>query len=87
MNASLRVRPHAPAADGTVLVVTPASAGWDHVGFRVVKLDDGQSYSGGEPGREACLVLVAGSADVIAGDKQFDGLGGRGAAGGQRRQL
>ena len=77
MNASLRVRQHAPAADGTVLVVTPASAGWDHVGFRVVKLDDGQSYSGGEPGREACLVLVAGSADVIAGDKQFDGLGGR----------
>ena len=77
MNASLRVRPHAPAADGTVLAVTPASAGWDHVGFRVVKLDDGQSYSGGEPGREACLVLVAGSADVTAGDKQFDGLGGR----------
>jgi len=77
MNASLRVRPHAPAADGTVLAVTPASAGWEHVGFRVVKLDDGQSYSGGEPGREACLVLVAGSADVIAGDKRFDGLGGR----------
>ncbi len=77
MNASLRVRPHAPDADGTVLAVTPASAGWEHVGFRVVKLDDGQSYSGGEPGREACLVLVAGSADVTAGDKQFDGLGGR----------
>ena len=53
MNASLRVRPHAPDADGTVLAVTPASAGWDHVGFRVVKLEDGQSYSGGEPGREA----------------------------------
>lgn len=77
MNASLRVRPHAPDADGTVLAVTPASAGWDHVGFRVVKLEDGQSYSGGEPGREACLVLVAGSADVVAGDRRFDGLGGR----------
>ena len=77
MNASLRVRPHAPDADGTVLAVTPASAGWEHVGFRVVKLDDGQSYSGGEPGREACLVLVAGSADIMAGDSRFEGLGGR----------
>ena len=77
MNASLRLRPHAPDADGTVLAVTPASAGWDHVGFRVVKLDDGQSYSGGEPGREACLVLVAGRADVVAGDSRFDALGGR----------
>lgn len=77
MNASLRVRPHAPDADGTVLAVTPASAGWDHVGFRMVKLDDGQSYSGGEPGREACLVLVAGSADIVAGDSRFDALGGR----------
>ena len=36
--ASLRVRPHAPDAAGTVLEVTPASAGWKHVGFRVVKL-------------------------------------------------
>ncbi len=77
MNASLRVRPRAPAVDGTVLQVTPASAGWSHVGFKVVRLADGQSHSGGESGREACLVLVAGSADVEAGGRSFSGLGGR----------
>jgi len=77
MNASLRVRPHAPAADGTVLEVTPASAGWTHVGFSVVRLADGQSYSGGEKDREACLVLVAGTADVAAGAQTFAALGGR----------
>ena len=73
----LRVRPHAAAADGTVLEVTPASAGWRHVGFRVVKLDDGQRYGGGEDDREACLVVVAGSADVKAGKARFAAVGGR----------
>lgn len=73
----LRVRPHAPDATGTVLEVTPASAGWRHVGFRVVHLDCGQHYAGGEPGREVCLVIVAGSADVQAGDATFDAVGGR----------
>lgn len=73
----LHVHPHAPDAVGTVLEVTPASAGWGHVGFRVVHLDDGQRHAGGEAGREVCLVIVSGTADVEAGDKQFAGLGGR----------
>ncbi|HRN61134.1 MAG TPA: 5-deoxy-glucuronate isomerase [Luteimonas sp.] len=73
----LHVRPHPPAADGTVLSVTPESAGWSHVGFRVAKLSDGQRHDGGEAGRETCLVLVAGSADIVAGEHRFDGVGGR----------
>ena len=73
----LRVRPHAPDAAGTVLDVTPANAGWQHVGFRVVHLMDGQVHRGGERGREACLVLVAGTADVTAGERTFAALGGR----------
>ena len=47
----LRIRPHAPDDDGTVLSVTPQSAGWSHVGFQVVKLSDGQRFAGGEAGR------------------------------------
>ena len=35
---NLRVRPHAPGADGSVLDVTPQSAGWNHVGFKVVRV-------------------------------------------------
>ena len=46
----LRVRPHAPGADGTVLEVTPASAGWDHVGFRVVRLAAGERTAVASPG-------------------------------------
>ncbi|HXD37865.1 MAG TPA: 5-deoxy-glucuronate isomerase [Rhodanobacter sp.] len=75
--AGLRVRPHAAAADGTVLEVTPASAGWEHVGFRVVKLAGGQRFAGGEAGREACLVIVAGMADIDAGGLHYVHVGGR----------
>lgn len=77
MNPQLRVRPHAPAGDGTVLEVTPASAGWEHVGFKVVRLEPGQRHAGLEATRETCLVLVAGSADVEAGGVRHEQLGGR----------
>ena len=66
----LRVRPHAPDASGAVLEVTPQSAGWQHVGFKVVHLLAGQSYSASEAQRETCLVLVSGSADVSSPVKQ-----------------
>lgn len=74
---TLKVRPHPAASDGTVLEVTPESAGWNHVGFKVVELDAGASYEGGEPAREACLVILTGTADVVAGGSKFDTVGGR----------
>ena len=73
----LRVRPHAPDASGAVLEVTPQSAGWQHVGFKVVHLLAGQSYSASEAQRETCLVLVSGSADIRVGMQVFAGQGGR----------
>lgn len=73
----LRVRPHEPDASGTVLEVTPASAGWKHVGFRLVRLEAGASFVGGEAGREACLVMVAGSADVRVQQTVFENVGSR----------
>jgi 5-deoxy-glucuronate isomerase len=39
---SLLVHSRPPSADGTVLEVTPESAGWTYVGFRVVKLAAGE---------------------------------------------
>lgn len=75
--SKLRVRPHAPDANGTVLEVTPASAGWQHVGFKLVQLAPGQSYTGGEAGRETCLVVVAGTARIGAGEQRFDAVGDR----------
>lgn len=76
---TLRVRPHAPASDGTVLEVTPQSAGWQYVGFRMARLADGQRHEGFDDGRETCLVLVSGTADIAARDAQFEGIGGRGS--------
>ncbi len=73
----LRVRPHAPDASGAVLEVTPQSAGWQHVGFKVVHLQAGQSYSASEAQRETCLVLVSGSADIHVGEQWFADQGGR----------
>lgn len=74
---SLLVRQTKPAHDGTVIDVTPESAGWKHVGFRLVKLESGQTFSGGQPGREVCLVIVAGTVDVEAGGRTFKAVGGR----------
>jgi len=74
---TLRVRPHAPTADGSVLEVTPESAGWSHVGFQVVRLDPGQRHAGGAPDREACVVVLAGTADIRAGDASFERAGSR----------
>jgi len=74
---NLRVRPHAPAAAGLVLEVSPKSAGWDHVGFAVHKLAAGQTASGNDPGREVCLVILSGTADIAAGSERYTGVGGR----------
>jgi len=74
---TLRVRPNIPDANGTVLTVTPESAGWTYVGFSVAKLSDGQIYTGLDNGRETCLVLVTGTASIHAGDIGFEQIGGR----------
>ena len=74
---SLLVRSGPPAADGTVVDVTPKSAGWSYVGFRVVRLAAGQRHDGGEAGREACLVILSGKVDINAGGESFSGLGER----------
>lgn len=72
-----QVRAGAPSPDGTVIDVTPQSAGWKHVGFRLVRLEPGQVHRGGAGNREACLVLVSGAADISVGERLFESVGGR----------
>jgi len=74
---NLLVKPSAAAEDGRIHAITPASAGWTYVGFAVHRLADGQTAVGGEAGREACLVLVAGRARIEAGGTDFGIVGGR----------
>jgi 5-deoxy-glucuronate isomerase len=74
---SLRVRPRAPDPEGRVLEITPESAGWDHVGFTVLRLEPGQSHGGGAADREACIVILTGSARVSVDERDFGILGSR----------
>jgi 5-deoxy-glucuronate isomerase len=75
--ANLRVRPTAPDAEGRVIDITPASAGWRYVGFQVRRLPKGKTVKFSFPDREACIVVLAGMADVEAGGDKFAHVGGR----------
>lgn len=74
---SLKVRSVAPAADGRVLTITPESAGWKYVGFELRRLSAGQQVALTSSGREVCVVILTGIADVQVGDIAFRSLGGR----------
>ena len=75
--SSLLVRPHEPDACGCVLEVTPESAGWHYVGFKVCRLAAGQELSGGEGGRETCIVVLSGSARIAVDADNFGLVGWR----------
>ena len=66
-----------PAGDGRVTVVTPASAGWDHVGFEVLRLAPGQVAQRDTQERECCVVVISGGADVRSAHGDWRGLGRR----------
>jgi 5-deoxy-glucuronate isomerase len=74
---TLLVRPQAPDDDGCVLDITPQTAGWTYVGFRVVRLAAGRSYAASEAAREACLVVLSGTAAITAGAHEFAQVGKR----------
>jgi 5-deoxy-glucuronate isomerase len=74
---NLLLRSHPPDIHGCVLEITPQSAGWQRVGFRVNRLVPGQAAGGGDSGREVCIVVLTGIADIVVGNHRFEGLGGR----------
>lgn len=73
----LLVKAKAPDAGGRVHHITPENAQWGHVGFDLFKLKDGQRVALSADGRERCLVLVGGHADVTAGAESFKKIGER----------
>jgi 5-deoxy-glucuronate isomerase len=73
----LLVRPWATAADdGTLLTITPESAGWGHVGFEVLSLDAGRVARRGTEQRELCVVVVEGRCVVRSEHGEWE-IGGR----------
>jgi len=74
---SLLVRPGQPAEDGTMLSITPESAGWEHVGFELLSLDGGDVAARDTGARELCIVVVQGLCTVRSEFAEWRDLGGR----------
>jgi 5-deoxy-glucuronate isomerase len=68
---------HTSAGDGTILAVTPESAGWTYVGFEVVRLTGGARTTRDSGDREVCIVIVEGTAHVRSAHGEWRDLGGR----------
>lgn len=66
-----------PNEAGRILQVTPESAGWQYVGFEVVRLAEGQTLSRETADQEVCLVLLSGKANVKTKEEQWDNIGQR----------
>ena len=75
--SKLLIHPSPPDSSGRIHAVTPKSAGWTYVGFEVFWLSPGQRISAETKGREACLVIVSGSARITAGTLDAGLIGGR----------
>ncbi|MCC7319388.1 MAG: 5-deoxy-glucuronate isomerase [Rubellimicrobium sp.] len=69
---------HPRGERGLIHQVTPASAGWRHVGFDLWRLDPGEAAQGlVEQGREAILVVVEGKGRLIATGQDWGEMGAR----------
>ncbi|WP_136605722.1 5-deoxy-glucuronate isomerase [Paenibacillus dokdonensis] len=66
-----------PDSDGSVLTVTPASAGWSYVGFEVFRLKPDQVLSRTTGANEVCLVLLSGSANIQSSKENWSDIGQR----------
>jgi 5-deoxy-glucuronate isomerase len=75
--SELLVHPAAADVDGTILSVSPVSAGWEYVGFEVLALTAGVAAVRDTGEREVCVVVVAGTISVSSRHGDWDGLGGR----------
>lgn len=66
-----------PDGHGEVLRLTPADAGWEHLGFSAVRLRAGGRHRSETADREAVIVFLGGRGDVETDAGSFPGLGER----------
>ena len=64
-------------AGSKIVEVTPASAGWTHVGFAAHRLAAGEQISLETDGRELCIVVLTGTVTVKAGEQRWENIGKR----------
>ncbi|PJG57851.1 5-deoxy-glucuronate isomerase [Aeromonas cavernicola] len=70
-------RYHPADEQGRTQCITPASAGWQYVGFEVYELAANQSIEFAPSGDELCLVLVAGRAEISTPQQHYPEVGER----------
>lgn len=66
-----------PRADGSILSVTPESAGWEYVGFEVLALAPGDTAERSCGARELCAVVISGTVHIASEHGEWFDLGGR----------
>ena len=66
-----------PEENGSVVKVTPESAGWDYVGFEVFRLEEGRTVERQSGEEEVCLVLLSGQCNVSTEGEEWRNIGGR----------
>lgn len=66
-----------PDENGSVVKVTPESAGWRFVGFEVLRLADGRTVERGTGSEEVCLVVLEGFCNVSTADDGWRDVGKR----------
>jgi 5-deoxy-glucuronate isomerase len=67
----------AARAEREIVHVTPQSAGWRYVGFSAYRLRANEALDVSLPGREVCIVVLAGHADVSVAGASWPNLGNR----------
>ncbi|MGH7764242.1 MAG: 5-deoxy-glucuronate isomerase [Candidatus Dormibacteraceae bacterium] len=77
MSTLLVRRPRTKDGGGPLTIVTPESAGWSYVGFEVYSLARGNAVSQATGGREVCVVMLSGSADIASGAHRWKDVGSR----------
>ncbi|MEP6502387.1 MAG: 5-deoxy-glucuronate isomerase [Betaproteobacteria bacterium] len=60
-----------------IVSLTPQQAGWKHVGFRALRLAEGESEALETGDRELCVVVLSGTADIDVDGTTHAGLGSR----------
>jgi len=64
-----------PNYNSEILIgVTPESAGWDYLSFKVVALKAGEKHEQATGGNEVALVPLIGQATLTANEEQFEVL-------------
>ncbi|WP_181347047.1 5-deoxy-glucuronate isomerase [Thalassobacillus sp. CUG 92003] len=75
--SDLLVQSKTTAKDGKRIDINPTSAGWEHVGFQVYLLQEGDIIDQQTNDEEICVVVLSGRVSVNTTQEKFENIGKR----------